>query len=114
MELYKLTDAFSVAPQIQPADVEALKQSGFVAVVCNRPDGEDVGQPTATEIAAECQQHGIAFHHLPISDGITAGMIEQFRTIIAESEGPVLAYCRSGQRCSVLWQYSSSPQARSR
>lgn len=109
MQLYKLTDAFSVGPQILPTDVEAVKQAGFVAIVCNRPDGEDVGQPTAAEIAAECRRHDVAFHHLPISDGITAEMTERFRSIIAESEGPVLAYCRSGQRCSVLWQYSGSP-----
>lgn len=110
MQIYRLTDACCVAGQIQAADIEALKNDGFVAIVCNRPDGEDFGQPTAASIAAECANHGIAFHHLPISNsGITPEMIQQFQKIVADSNGPVLAYCRSAQRSSVLWQYSGSP-----
>ncbi|MDH3615553.1 MAG: TIGR01244 family sulfur transferase [Gammaproteobacteria bacterium] len=109
MQIYKLTNACSVAAQIQPSDVEALKQSGYGTVVCNRPDGEDFGQPTAASIAAECADHGVAFHRLPISNsGITAEMVQEFQKILAESSGPVLAYCRSGQRSSVLWQYSGT------
>jgi len=110
MRIYKLTEACSVAGQIQPADVEALKQSGFVTVVCNRPDDEDLGQPAATEISSACDEHGVAFHHLPISNaGMNAEMVKEFQQIVAESNGPVLAYCRSGQRSSVLWQYGGSP-----
>lgn len=110
MTIYKLTETCSVAGQIQAGDVEALRQAGFVTVVCNRPDGEDLGQPTAAEIASECENHDIAFHHLPIShSGITGDMVRQFQTLVAASNGQVLAYCRSGQRSSVLWQYSGSP-----
>ncbi|MBT8088892.1 MAG: TIGR01244 family phosphatase [Gammaproteobacteria bacterium] len=110
MQIYKLTDACCVAGQIQPADVEALKNNGFATVVCNRPDGEDLGQPTAASVAAACESHGVAFHHLPISNtGISAEMVERFQKIVAESDGTVLAYCRSGQRSSVLWQQSGSP-----
>ncbi len=106
MQAYKLAEAFYVAGQIQPADVEALQKDGIVTVVCNRPDDEDIGQPSAASIAAECASHGVAFHHLPISNtGITAEMIGQLQTIVADSDGAVLAYCRSGQRSSVLWQY---------
>jgi sulfide:quinone oxidoreductase len=110
MQIYNLTERCSVAGQIQPGDIESLRQTGFVTIVCNRPDGEDFGQPTAAEIANECEKHGVAFHHLPISNsGITGDMVQQFQTLVAESNGQVLAYCRSGQRSSVLWQYSGSP-----
>ncbi|MGB5489730.1 MAG: TIGR01244 family sulfur transferase [Woeseiaceae bacterium] len=110
MTLYKLTESCSVAGQIQPSDVEALSQSGFVAIVCNRPDDEDFAQPTAASVQTECDAHGVAFHHLPISNaGISAETVKAFQKIVAESSGPVLAYCRSGQRSSVLWQYSGSP-----
>lgn len=110
MTIYKLTDVCSVAGQIQPGDVESLRQTGFVTIICNRPDDEDLGQPTAARIASECENHGVAFHHLPISNtGITGEMVQRFQTIVAESSGQVLAYCRSGQRSSVLWQYGGSP-----
>lgn len=110
MEVYRLTQACSVAPQIRPSDVETLKQNGYVTVVCNRPDGEQVGQPTAASVAAECQRLGVVFHNLPISrDGITGEMVEQFQKIVAESNGLVLSYCHSGHRSSVLWQSAGSP-----
>lgn len=110
MQIYRLKETFAVAAQIQPEDVAALQQDGYVAIVCNRPDDEDPGQPTAAAIASECKRHGIAFHHLPIShDGISAEMVERFQKIVAQSAGAVLAYCRSGQRSSVLWQNSGSP-----
>lgn len=110
MTIYKLTETCSVAAQIQPGDVAALSQTGYVTIICNRPDNEDLGQPTAAEIAAECENHGITFHHLPVSDtGISVAMVAEFQKAVAESDGQVLAYCRSGQRSSVLWQYSGSP-----
>ncbi|MGI9236193.1 MAG: TIGR01244 family sulfur transferase [Woeseiaceae bacterium] len=110
MAVYRLTETCSVAGQIQPSEVETFRQSGFATIVCNRPDNEDFGQPTAADVKAECDNHGVAFHHLPISNvGISAEMVRQFQAIVADSDGPVLAYCRSGQRSSVLWQYSGSP-----
>ena len=110
MTIYKLTEMCSVAAQIQPSDVAALGRTGFVTIICNRPDNEDPGQPRAAEIAAECENHGIAFHHLPVSNtGISAEMVAEFQKAITGSEGQVLACCRSGQRSSVLWQYSGSP-----
>ena len=64
----------------------------------------------AAEIAAECENHDIAFHHLPISNtGISAEMVAEFQKAITESDGQVRAHCRSGQPSSLLWQYSGSP-----
>jgi sulfide:quinone oxidoreductase len=108
--IYKLTETCSVAGQIQPSDVQALQEDGFVTIICNRPDDEDFGQPTAAAVKKECDTQGVAFHHLPIANaGISAETVKQFQEIVAGSSGPVLAYCRSGQRSSVLWQYSGSP-----
>ena len=110
MAIYKLTETCSVAGQIQPGDVAALGRTGFVTIICNRPDNEDLGQPAAAEIAAECENHGIAFHHLPVSNsGISPEIVVEFRKAVSESDGQVVAYCRSGHRSSVLWQYSGSP-----
>lgn len=110
MTLYKLTETCSVAAQIQPADVAALQQGGYATIVCNRPDNEDFAQPSASEIGEACAAHGVEFHHLPVaSEGITMEMVQEFQRIVAGSAGPILAYCRSGQRSSVLWQYSGTP-----
>jgi len=110
MTIYRLSKTCAVAAQIQPADVAALAAEGFTTIICNRPDGEDSGQPTANDVAAECEAHGVTFHWIPVDrGGLTMAMVEGFRRAIVDSDGPVLAYCRSGQRSSVLWQSSGSP-----
>ncbi len=110
MSIYQLSDTVSVASQILPDDVATLKEMGFTAIVCNRPDGEDFGQPTADDIAEACTANELAFHFIPVDrSGLTKEMVETFRDAVDRSEGKVLAYCRSGQRSSVLWQASGSP-----
>src|SRR3546814_7968304 len=69
MTIRSLTPALSVSPQIDPADVVALAASGFRSIVCNRPDGEEAGQPTAAAIAAAAEAHGLRFVHIPVMSG---------------------------------------------
>lgn len=110
MAIYRLSETCAVASQIQPGDVAALAADGFTTIICNRPDGEDPGQPTSAAIAAECDAHSVAFHDIPIArSGLTMEMVESFRDAVETSTGHVLAYCRSGQRSSVIWQASGSP-----
>lgn len=110
MSIYRLSETCAVAGQIQAADVAAIADAGYKTVICNRPDGEDFGQPAAQDIAAECEAHGLAFHFIPVSHGaLTMDLVDRFRKAADESDGPVLAYCRSGQRSSVLWQASGAP-----
>ena len=110
MTIYRLSERCAVAGQIQPAEIAAFAAEGFTTVVCNRPDGEDPGQPTAADIERECAAHGIDFHHVPVSHGgLSMDTVARFRDVVSSSAGPVLAYCRSGQRSSILWQASGAP-----
>jgi uncharacterized protein (TIGR01244 family) len=105
MHFSKLTDNYAVAEQIQPADVAGIAAQGFVAVICNRPDEEEPGQPHASDIAAACENAGIAFHHIPIAGmPLPQAAVQEHRDAIDASTGPVLGYCRSGQRSMVIWQ----------
>jgi len=110
MSIYRLSENCAVAGQISADDITTLAVDGFATVICNRPDGEENGQPLASDVAAACAEHGIVFHHIPIDrSGLTQTMVDEFRDAVANSDGPVLAYCRSGQRSSVIWQSSGSP-----
>lgn len=110
MTVYRLSETCAVSSQIQPADVAAIAADGFTTIICNRPDGEDIGQPTASDVATECEAQGVTFLLIPIDrSGLTMAMVEEFRSAVTASEGQVLAYCRSGERSSVLWQASGSP-----
>jgi len=110
MKIYALSETCSVAAQILPSEAADIAAAGYTTVVCNRPDGEEFGQPTATEVGAACEAAGMSFHVIPIDrSGIRPDMVDSFRDIVANSPGPVLAYCRSGQRSSILWQASGAP-----
>ncbi len=104
MDLRKITDGYSVSPQIEVADVSAIAAQGFRTIMCNRPDGEEIGQCDVALIEAEARAAGLEFCWLPVtSAGVSPETLEGFRTALDTMPGPVLAYCRSGTRCTMLW-----------
>lgn len=108
MSISKISDDYAIAPQILPEEVPAIAEQGFVSVICNRPDGEEPGQPTVAEIAAACDAAGLKFHHVPVSGmPIDEDAIAEHRRVVNQSDGPVLGYCRSGQRSLLIWQASA-------
>ena len=105
MDFQKINDGYAVSAQIQPEDVAVLADAGFAAVICNRPDGEEPGQPTAAMINDACQEAGIAFHHVPVTGSyLTAESVLLHKSIIESANGPVLGYCRSGQRSAIIYE----------
>lgn len=102
MDIRRITDDFSVAPQIGVADVAAIAAAGFRAVVCNRPDGEAEEQPLSGDVARAVTAAGMEWRMLPVRN-IGAADVEAFGQLVGELPKPVLAYCRSGTRCTTLW-----------
>ncbi|MFK7792681.1 MAG: TIGR01244 family sulfur transferase [Devosiaceae bacterium] len=101
-----MTDNFAVSPQIQPHDVEALAQAGFTTLICNRPDDEELGQPSFDAVAERAKQLGLTVHSLPITSGMLGPHhVSQMGEILDTSEGKVFAYCRSGTRSVMLWAF---------
>jgi len=111
LDLRQITQNFSVAPQIQPEDVAALAEAGFRSIICNRPDGEDYGQSDCCDIEAQARAAGMEFLMLPISSGVvTQEAAQGFRKALDTMPGPILAYCRSGTRCTMLWTIAQFDQ----
>jgi sulfide:quinone oxidoreductase len=109
MDLRKLTDDLFVSAQIEPSDVALLAAQGVRAIICNRPDGESPGQPTVKSIEEAAAAHGITIVYQPVvSNAIGDGDVEAFEKALKTLAGPVLAYCRSGTRCTVLWALSEA------
>ena len=104
MELKYLNDSFAVTGQISVADVGKLAADGFTTVVCNRPDGEEPGQPTSAAIAEACQQAGLAFQFIPMNGpNYSAADVSNLKRAVSASDGKVLGFCRTGNRSSILW-----------
>lgn len=104
MEYREISEDYSVSGQIQPDDVAAIKQAGFKSVICNRPDDEQPGQPSADSVKAAAEAAGLAFRYIPVVSGqITQENVEDQAEALDDLEGPVFAYCRSGARCTNLY-----------
>lgn len=100
----KVDDSISVAPQISVDDVAAIKAAGFTAIVNNRPDEEESGQPAGDAIRAAAEAAGLTYAAIPISHaGFSYPQIEAMADVLAAANGPVLAFCRSGTRSCNLW-----------
>jgi sulfide:quinone oxidoreductase len=108
MRIIEISENYSVTMQIDPEDVESFAQEGFRTIVCNRPDGEEFGQPTAASVQEACERQGIAFHMLPMKgSAVSPETLQRFRDVIQNADGRVLGYCRTGTRSAILWQVAS-------
>ena len=105
--VHKLDDRIFVSGQIAPAEVAELARQGFALIVNNRPDHEEPGQPEAFEIEAAAAASGIAYRYVPVAQ-LTPEAIEAMRDAMASTEGPVLAFCKSGTRSTYLWALARS------
>lgn len=104
MEYRQITDDYSVSGQIAPEEVAAVKAAGFKSVICNRPDDEQPGQPSADSVKAAVEAAGLAFRYIPVISGqMTGDNVADMAEALDAMEGPVFAYCRSGTRCTNLY-----------
>lgn len=101
-----LNPDFAVAPQLQPADMAAVAAAGFKSVIINRPDYEaGPDQPTAAAVIAAAKAAGLAVEYQPVvSGGMTTQDVERFSELLNTLPKPILAYCRTGTRCTVLYR----------
>jgi uncharacterized protein (TIGR01244 family) len=104
MDIRQITPRYAVSPQIDPEDIAAIKAAGFTTVICNRPDEEVPPPYRADRMADIARVEGLTFHVLPLThQTMTPENIARQRALIEDASGPVLAYCASGTRCSVVW-----------
>ena len=105
MTIHRLSEKLYISPQISPADAAEAAKLGIRSVICNRPDGEEPGQPTAQQAAAWLADADIqSFHHQPIvAPQAGADDARHFTAQLEAAEGAVLAYCRTGTLSALLW-----------
>ncbi len=109
MEIRHLTRGYAVSPQIAPEDVEAIKAAGFTTVIDNRPDAEIPPELHTDRLRAAVEAAGLAFVVNPVVGGaITMDNVTGQAAAIAAASGPILAYCASGNRSSIVWALSQA------
>lgn len=108
MDLRQLTPEIAVTPQIDIEDLPALAEAGFRVLINNRPDHEVGPDLDSIAMGRAAEAAGLTYFYIPFTPGeITPEMITGFADAMAAS-GPKVAYCRSGNRSSVLWGLSQA------
>lgn len=114
MDLKRMHTDFSIATQLEVDDIAQIKAAGFRSIICNRPDGEALDQPDFQVIRAAAAKQGLSAHYMPVTPGaISSDEAEDFDDLLKQVPKPILAYCRTGGRCSVLWSMTPMAQGAS-
>jgi len=109
MDIRSLAPGLSVTGQLHPDDVVTLKNAGYRAIICNRPDGEGSDQALFADIERAAQQHGMQAHYLPADTSkVSDEQAELFGKLLETLPKPIVAYCRSGMRSTTLWALSQA------
>lgn len=104
MKIKRLHPDFTIATQIREDKVPKIAKHGFRTLMCNRPDHEATDQPDFDSIRRLAEPLGMTAVHIPISlQGATKDDQQRFNAAVQQLPKPIFAYCRSGIRCSGLW-----------
>ena len=104
MEYRQITDDYAVSGQIAPEDIAAIKAAGFRSIICNRPDDEQPGQPTAAGNRRRGASGRPDLPAHPFTSGqMTDEDVQKMAEALDEIPGPVFAYCRSGARSTNIF-----------
>ncbi len=100
----QIVEGVLASPQITLADVAQAKAMGVSLIINNRPEGESPDQVPGPEIEAAARAAGIGYVAIPVTHaGFSEAQVAAMRNALDEAQGPVLAYCRSGTRSTLLW-----------
>lgn len=115
LDLPFLDDRVAVSGQLSPGDMKQLAAAGFVAVVNNRPDGEAMfGQPRTADLKGAAEDAGLKFVDLPFSGPRAApAQVRVLADLLAEGDGRIVAFCKSGMRSALLWAAAAMVNGRS-
>jgi len=104
-----LDDTIMVSPQIGIDAVAEAKARGVTLIINNRPEGESADQVSGAEIEAAARAAGIDYVAIPVTHaGFSEAQVNAMRAALEGTPGPVLAYCRSGTRSTLLWALAQS------
>ena len=101
-----MTQEISFAGQLYPEQMQQVAERGFKSVINNRPDFEEgPQQPTAVQMQAAAEALGLSYVFQPVVSGaISQEDVETFAKHVNTLPKPVLAFCRTGNRCNNLFQ----------
>lgn len=109
MDIRPLSPTFAVSPQIAVEDIPAIVAAGYTTIICNRPDAEVPPSHQAQAIGAAATAAGLNFVVKPVThQGLNMELIADQKASMDAADGPILAYCASGTRSSIVWSFAQA------
>lgn len=110
----QLTDRVMASPQITLDQVAEAAAAGVGLVINNRPEGESDDQVPGPEIEAAARAAGLDYVAIPVTHaGFSESQVKAMAAALASTDKPVLAYCRSGTRSTLLWALAEASRGQS-
>ena len=111
MDIRQITPAYAVSPQIDPADCAEIAAAGFKTIINNRPDAEVPPSHASMAMRAAAEAAGLTYLENPVThQGLNMDMVGVQKQGQDDAAGPVLAYCASGTRSTIVWALSQAGQ----
>jgi sulfide:quinone oxidoreductase len=100
-----LTPSLATASQLEAKDFAQIAKMGFKSVISNRPDAEEGVLISSKDARKESREAGLKYAYVPASnhDLFDEDLLDTFEKALCQMPGPILVYCRSGTRSSILW-----------
>ena len=109
MDIRPLSPTFAVSPQIGVEDIPAIVAAGYTTIICNRPDAEVPPSHQTQAIGAAATAAGLNFVVKPVThQGLNMELIADQKASMDAADGPILAYCASGTRSSIVWSFAQA------
>ena len=105
MTPHYLNDTYAVTSQLSVKDIVEAARQGFRGIICARPDGEEAGQPDIETLEKAAMAASVTFEAVPVKFGSLPNQtdIDRTKVMLKGVDGPVLGYCRTGNRAAQLW-----------
>lgn len=113
IQITKVSDSFSTAPQISVEDVVEIAQLGFKTIINNRPDNEGgAEQPTSLQLKTATEKLGLNYVYRPvIPSNILPEQVAAFNAAYSLAAKPVLGFCRTGNRAGSIFKLAQADAA---
>lgn len=110
-EFRRLNENVMVSPQLALGDMAEAAALGITTIVNNRPDGEEPSAPQGDAMADAAAAAGLNYVAIPVGhSGFSEPQVDAMIAALEQADGPILAYCRSGTRSTLLWALAAAKQ----
>jgi len=107
MDIKTFNADYAVCSQISVTQMQDIAARGLTTIICNRPDTENAAGQQSADLRAKAAELGLQFHYNPVIVGqLSEDNITLQASVLAETQGKTLAFCRTGMRSAIVWGLS--------